>query len=220
MGAEPASSAASRCEELASVLYNADVSEIDLVHRAKNGDRFATDELFRRYYQRAFRLAYTLCSGDREEAKDALQDAFIKAFRNLGKFNEGAAFYTWLFRIVVNTCIDRTRGIKRWKRLFSFWPSSGQGNEQHDKLMEVQDERSESSPISKLEGKEMGERIRGAVMKLPKNQRLVFYLKVVEGMKIKEIAQTTGSAEGTIKSHLFRAIHTLQSSLKDLTEGE
>ncbi len=220
MGAEPASAAASRWEELASALYNGDVSEIDLLRRAKNGDRSATDELFRRYYQRAFGLAYTLCSGDREEAKDAVQDAFIKAFRNLGKFNEGAAFYTWLFRIIVNTCIDRTRGIKRWKRVFSFWPSAGQGNDEQDKLMEVEDARSDSSPLYELESREMGQRIHGAIMKLPKNQRLVFYLKVIEGMKIKEIAQTTGSAEGTIKSHLFRAIHSLQSSLKDLMEGQ
>jgi len=211
--------AASRCTELPWGHDERIETENQLIERAKNGDREATEELFRRHYQRAYGLAYTLCSGDGEEAKDAVQEAFIKAFRNLNKFKEGAAFYTWLFKIIVNTCIDRKRGAKRWKKLFSFWPSSRSDGDSSEELLEVEDTADSSNPLCELENREMGQRIKKAIMDLPENQRLAFYLKVAEGMKIKEIARTMGSAEGTIKTHLFRAIHSLRESLEDLRVG-
>ena len=220
MVAEPASIDASRCDQLAPVVEGPMASDSELVQRGKNGDRLAIDELFRRHYQRGYALAYTLCSGDSEEAKDALQEAFIKAFRNLKRFNESAAFYTWFFRIVVNTCIDRKRKYKRWKRLFSFWPSSHSEDGGGDELVEIQDSAIDSDPLHELESKELGQRIQEAIMNLPENQRVAFYLKVAEGMKIREIAETMGSAEGTVKTHLFRAIHSLQKSLTDLNPHE
>jgi len=219
VGAEPASLVIAQDSESAVSLDDHSLSENELVGRAKKGDRGAMDELFRRHYQRAYALAYTLCSGDGEEAKDAIQDAFIKAFRNFGKFKEGATFYTWFYRILVNTCIDRKRKLGRWKRLFSFWPTSGFGDdsEQHD--MEAEDRRGSSNPLEKLESREVGEKIRNAIMELPETQRVAFYLRVNEGMKVKEIAHVMGSAEGTAKTHLFRAIRSLQKKLKDLPVG-
>jgi len=214
--AEPASVDVSRCDQLAPAVEEPMDTDSELVQRANNGDRVAIDELFRRHYQRAYALTYTLCSGDSEEAKDALQEAFIKAFRNLKRFNESATFYTWFFRIVVNTCIDRRRKYNRWKRLFSFWPSSHSNDGSGGELIEVQDSAIDTDPHHELESKELGRRIQNAIMALPKNQRIAFYLKAIEAMRIKEIAKIMGLAEGTVKTHLFRAIHSLQKSLTDL----
>ncbi|MBW2063537.1 MAG: sigma-70 family RNA polymerase sigma factor [Deltaproteobacteria bacterium] len=188
----------------------------ELVRRAKSGELWATDELFRRHYQRAYSLAYALCSGDGEGAKDMIQEAFIKAFQGLGKFKEGSNFYTWLFRIIVNTSLDRRRRINRWKRVFSFWSSFRSEGDSSKEQIEIEDTNSESNPFETLENRERGVRIQDALMALPKNQRIAFHLKVVEGMKVKEIARIMGTAEGTVKSHLFRAIQTLRESLGDL----
>lgn len=193
------------------------VADSELVRRAKDGDRRATDELFARHYQKAYALAHSLCSGDREAAKDVTQDAFIKAFQNIDKFEERAAFSSWLFKIIVNTSTDRKRGMSRRRRFFTLWRSSrSEGNPPLGQL-ELEDNRDESSPLHILENKEKGERIRDAIMDLPGYQRVAFHLKVVEGMKVKEIAQIMGAAEGTVKTHLFRAIHSLRESLEDLT---
>jgi len=192
------------------------LSDTQLIWRAKGGDRRAGDELFGRYYQMAYGLAYTMCSGDREEAKDVVQDAFIKVFRNLKSFKEDASFYTWLYRIVVNTCLDRRRGQSRWKKLFSTWPLLRSRDGLADEPYEVEDPKEESNPLHKLENKETGKRIERAIMALPENQRIAFHLKVVEGLKIREIAEIMGSAEGTVKTHIFRAMRNLQESLKEL----
>ncbi len=189
------------------------LSDEDLVRKAKSGDSWAANELFRRYHNKAYSITYAMCSGNSEEAKETLQEAFIKAFQNLNKFREDASFYTWFYRIVVNTCLDKRRANSRWKRLFSFWPSRGPSEQDDQVEFDPRDMTQDSDPLLAVQNKELGRAMRKAIMNLPEKQRAVFHLKVIEGMKIREVAKIMGSAEGTVKTHLFRAIQNLQEAL-------
>ena len=98
-----------------------ETDEPELVKRARNDDPWAMDQLLKRYYQKAYGIAYRMCSGDEEEARDLVQDAFLNAFRNLKRFKGDSGFYTWLYRIVVNTCLDARRRRQRRSGLLSRW---------------------------------------------------------------------------------------------------
>ena len=188
----------------------------ELVVRAQENDREAMEEFVSRYQQKAYAIAYQMCSGDREEAQDLTQEAFLRVFRNIGTFRGNSSFSTWFYRIVVNTCLDGRRRRRRRDRVFSFWrprqreeePSKGEIGEQPDMV-------AENDPLAALTGRELALEIRKALTSLPERQRMIFQLKVFQGMSIREIAQVMGTAEGTVKSHLFRATHFLRAALKD-----
>lgn len=187
-----------------------------LVARAQEGEQWAFEELVSRYQQKAYAIAYHMCCGDSEEAKDLTQESFLRAFRNLRNFRRDSSFYTWFYRIVVNTCLDGKRRHRRWERIFSSRRPTKEGDEP---LLEMTEERPEpgedTNPMAVLSGKQLSGEIRKALMSLPERQRVAFQLKVFQGMSIREIAQVLGAAEGTVKSHLFRATHSLQEALKD-----
>jgi len=188
----------------------------ELVARVRENDQRATEEFVNRYQQKAYSIAYHMCSGDREEAQDLTQEAFLRVFRNIKKFRGNSSFYTWFYRIVVNTCLDGRRRRRRWDRIFSLWRS---GQREEEPSREVFDERpdmgEDNNPMTVLRGKQLTQEIRKALMSLPERQRVAFQLKVFQEMSIREISQVMGSAEGTVKSHLFRATHCLRNVLKD-----
>ena len=189
-----------------------------LVYRAQQGNRWAVDELFRRYQDRAFAIAFHLCSGDREEAQDVVQEAFLRIFRKIGTFRGKSSFYTWLYRIVVNAALDRRRRRWRWDRiLFRRQGSSGQEGSPTP-LEELPDKRTSSSPSDQSQEKKFTRDLRSAMAALSEKQQAVFQLKVLHGLTIPEISEILGSAEGTVKSHLFRATHMLREALKDWAE--
>lgn len=192
-----------------------DLSDEELVELAKNGDRRAFEELVVRHQDRAYSLALHMCLGDTLEAQDLTQEAFLRAFRNIGNFRGDSAFYTWLFRIVVNTCLDGRRRRLRWENLFSFWRSRSDELEETDELEAQADLTPGSDPLAMLSSKELSWKVRKALEALPPRQRMALQLKVVHGMSLKEISELMGAAEGTVKSHLFRATHRLQQELKD-----
>ncbi|GBC62867.1 RNA polymerase subunit sigma-24 [Desulfonema ishimotonii] len=185
-----------------------------LIRRIREGDRHATEELIRRYQPRTYAITFHMCGGNREEAWDLTQEAFLKALKSIGKFSGKSSFYTWFYRIVVNTCLDARRRKTRWNRLFRPWRSGNHNGEKGDVIEDFPD-REEKSPLAALSGKQFGEEVRQAVDTLSEKQRLVFQLKVLHGMTISEIAQVMHSAEGTVKSHLFRATKSLRKKLKD-----
>lgn len=190
----------------------------ELIARAQKDDQWAIEEFVCRYHQKAYAVAYYLCSGDKEEAQDLTQEAFLRAFRNIKKFRGNSSFYTWFYRIVVNTCLDGRRRRRRWERIFS---RVGEREERTQKVPEEQpDMREGSNPMDVLSGKQLTLEVRKALMTLPERQRIAFQLKVFHGMSIREIAQVMGSAEGTVKSQLFRAIHSLRTALKDWVGGQ
>lgn len=192
------------------------LNDEELVVRAQKNDSWAAEELVHRYQQKAYRIAYHTCFGDSEEAQDLTQEAFLKVFKNLKKFKGKSSFYTWFYRIVVNACIDGMRRRRRRERIFSVWPlgqgmgdSSGQGLEGEPEIEET------SNPMNTLSGKQVREETQEALWSLSEKQRVVFQLKVMEEMSIPEISQVLKMAEGTVKSHLFRATHNLREALKE-----
>jgi len=194
------------------------VTDEELVTRAQHGDQAAAEDLYNRYQKKVHAIAYHMCSGDREEAKDLTQDAFLKVFRNLKEFRHDSSFYTWFYRIVVNTCLDSRRSRRKWERFVPFWQGGKQGKNEGPDEMEKQAGSGESfDPVGAVSSRQLAEEVHSALMALPQKQQVAFQLKVFEGMSISEIAQVMGSAQGTVKSHLFRATHSLREALKDWT---
>lgn len=188
----------------------------ELIARAQRDDPWAIEEFVCRYQQKAYAIAYHMCSGDREEAQDLTQEAFLRVFQNIKKFRGDSSLYTWFYRIVVNTCLDGRRRRRRWERIFSLWrPGLREGEPSRGVFEEQPDMAEGNNPMAVLNGKKLTQEIRKALMSLPERQRVAFQLKVFQGMSIREIAQVMGSAEGTVKSHLFRATHSLRTVLKD-----
>jgi RNA polymerase sigma-70 factor, ECF subfamily len=192
----------------------------ELVARAKADDQGAIAELIHRYQPKAYAIAFHLCSEESDEVRDVTQEAFLKAIRSIKKFRGQASFSTWFYRIVVNTCRDFLRRKRRKERLFSLWQGHSHGDEvSNEQSKEEPDPKGYKNPMTVLTGKQLTHDVRNALKALPDKQRMVFQLKVLQEMTIREIAQVTGSSEGTIKSHLFRATHYLRSVLKDWAES-
>ncbi len=192
------------------------LNDEELVVRAQKGDRWATEELVHRYQQKAYSIACHMCFGDSEEAQDLTQEAFLKVFKNLNKFRGKSSFYTWFYRVVVNACIDGIRRRRRREKIFSLWPLEESKGEPLKGKMEGQPEMKEAfNPVQVLSGKQLTEEAQEALRSLSEKQRLVFQLKVIEEMSIPEIAQVMKMAEGTVKSHLFRATHLLREALRE-----
>lgn len=193
------------------------LDELVLVERAKRRDPAAAEELVRRYQAKAYAIAYRTCSGDAEEAKDLTQEAFLRAFRSLHQFKGNASFYTWLYRIVVNTCLD---GVRRQTRRRAFFPTlkSEEGKRAMELLEENADTDIDSNPAATLSNTELKQQVQAALDGLSSTQRMVFEMKVFEELSIPEIAKLMGSAEGTVKSHLFRATQHIRKALNEWAE--
>jgi len=196
------------------------VKDEELVARAQNSDREAAGELYNRYQKKAYAIAYHMCFGDREEAQDLTQEVFLKTFRNLKNFRQNASFYTWFYRILVNTCLDSRRRRRTWERFFPFRRSGKQEKEWGPNEVEEQAGSGESfDPAGAVSSQQLAQEVRNALIALPQKQQVAFQLKVFEGMSISEIAQVMGSAKGTVKSHLYRATHSLREALKGWTDS-
>jgi RNA polymerase sigma-70 factor (ECF subfamily) len=190
--------------------------EQDLIAKVREQDKDALDELFSRHMQQAFAMACNLCSGDREQARDLTQEALLKAVRNIDKFRGEALFSTWLYRIIYTTYLDDRKQLARWADIFSPWRWAKQKGEPDKEILEEQpDSNVKKNPLNALQGKQLDGELQKALEALPEKQRIVFQFKVLNDMSIKEIAHTLNSAEGTVKSHLFRATQHLQKTLGD-----
>ena len=158
-----------------------------LVERFQDGEVEAFNELVIRYQDKIYRLAYSFVH-NREDALDLSQEAFLRAFQALGRFERKSAFYSWLYRITINLCIDFLRNRSR----------------------------SKSVSITKyVEDKELQQYIISAVSGLSPKQREVFVLRHWDGLQIKEIANVIGRSEGTVKAHLFHAVRNLRKQLSE-----
>jgi len=192
------------------------LKDVDLVARAQDGDQAAFEALVKQYQGKAYAIAYNMCSGDSEEAKELTQEAFLRAFRSLKNFRGKSSFYTWFYRILINTCLDSRRRRSRWEGIFSFWRRDKHEKASSDEISaQYPDPKEHSNPMDALSNKQLAQEIRQALASLPEKQRVVFQLKVLHGMRIREIAKIMGSAEGTVKSHLFRATHFMRKALQE-----
>ncbi|MBI4686786.1 MAG: RNA polymerase sigma factor [Nitrospirae bacterium] len=182
------------------------ISDEEIVRRLKAGDDDAFNELIERHKKMGFSLAYNML-GSIEDAEDISQEAFAIAYTEIGKFRQESSFKTWLYRIIINLC----RKHYRKNKLMSFIPLYFHNKEGEEQEMDI---KAEATPEDELSSKQLGSAIMKAVRRLPMKQKEVFVMKHIKGMKISEIAEILGSAEGTVKSHLFRAVNELQKKLR------
>ncbi|UCE55780.1 MAG: sigma-70 family RNA polymerase sigma factor [Desulfobacterales bacterium] len=192
----------------------------ELVIRAQNDDPWAIEQLIRRYQRKVYAIAYQMCFADNEEAKDRVQEAFLQAFRSIKKFKAKSSFYTWLYRIVVNTCIDARRRRKRRSRIFSPWRFAKREEKQSNSFLEDYPDHNENmNPLSALSHRQLERDVKNALKLLSEKQRAVFQLKVLQEMSIPEIAEIMDLAEGTVKTHLFRATQMVRNRLRQWIEN-
>jgi RNA polymerase sigma-70 factor (ECF subfamily) len=178
-----------------------------LVGLARKGDRSAFEELVERYKQKTYHIAFGFAR-DREEAKDLSQDAFLKAFMNLGNFDGRSTFYTWFYRILVNVCLDHKR--RRSRR------SDEEFNEAvENQLDPSHPTASSATPDAHAMARQLSRKVGVALQALPPKQRTAFILKNHQGLSIKEIAEVMETAEGTVKVHLHRAVTALREDLAE-----
>ena len=185
----------------------------ELIREAQRGDRSAFDSLVRRYDQSVLRLALHML-GNEQDAQDVHQEAFLKAYRHLGNFRFECSFYTWLYRIVTNLCLDHLRRRKS-RREDAATVVDAHGDEM-DLLSNVSDTRSMANPARELDRKRMGERINDALSKLTPRERMVFELKHYQGLKLRTIGEMLNTTEETAKNTLFRATRKLRANLAEL----
>ncbi len=189
------------------------VSENELIREAQQGSRTAFDTLVRQYDQAVLRLALHL-TGSEADAQDIHQEAFLKAYRYLGNFRFECSFYTWIYRIVTNLCLDllRRRKSRREDQAIVI-DSSG---EEMDLLSNVSDDRSMANPDRELQRKFLGEKISAALETLTPRERMVFELKHYQGLKLRTIGEMLNTTEETAKNTLFRATRKLRTHLANL----
>jgi RNA polymerase sigma-70 factor, ECF subfamily len=190
-------------------------SDTELVARARNADSRAMELLIRRYHDRIYRVVYSMTAGDEDEALDLTQDVFLSAFRNIGGYRGTSSYYTWIYRIAINACLDARRHRSRWLQIFPFRRRKDTDDRKAalPDLEEMPEPSGMTDPLVVLRNKELHEQVRHALKALPRKQRLVFQFKVFQEMTIVEIAGVMNLAEGTVKSHLFRATRTLRKTL-------
>ena len=182
-----------------------------LVERACSGKKEAFDELIGRYARKAVSVAFAVL-GDWEAAKDASQNAFVKAYFGLSGFKKQAAFSTWLIRIVINEAKNAARK-ERVKRLFVFGTRRGRGDGEDLDLLEAIPS-GEKLQIETLADKETKEQLERAMAGLPEKEKAVFVLRYVHEMPLEEIAGSLGVALGTVKAHLSHATEKVKRQMK------
>ena len=174
-----------------------DLSDADAVSRARNGDHDAFRVLVLRYQGRAYRLAVRLL-GDPELARDAVQEAFLKAYGSLGRFEGRSGFYTWLYRLVFNLCIDLKRRDRSTRHV-----------EWNDEVASNVAPESEAIPAGgpdeESERGELRQALARAIERLPDEARRTLLLREVDGLSYSEIAKALGIPKGTVMSRLHHA---------------
>ena len=187
-------------------------TDAELVAASQKGNEGAFTELVRRHKERAIQLAYVTV-GHYEDARDISQEAFVKAHRALDRFQMKSQFSTWFYRILMNTAKDFMRK-QKWKR-FLTWKSQEEMENFFERVEAPGDAAQEN-----VVGAELGSHMTEAVAKLPLRQRWIFSLRYLEGLSLREIAETTGLAEGTIKAALHFAVQKFKKEmLPYLREG-
>jgi RNA polymerase sigma-70 factor (ECF subfamily) len=184
-----------------------------LVRETKGGDRAAYGELVCRYQDKLYTIVYGLIR-NREDALDLTQEVFIKAYVGLGRFSEEATFYTWLYRIAVNACIDFNRRRRR-----TVEPLTLTDGLLTDLGYEPEDPDPASDPERALAAKELRARLYEAIHAVSEPFRAAVVLRDVEGLTLKEIAAIMNCPLGTVKSRLQRGRYELRQKLAAFVEG-
>lgn len=183
-----------------------------LVRRVQKGDKAAFDLLVRKYQQRVSNLISRFIF-DRTEVEDVTQEAFIKAYRALKNFRGDSAFYTWLYRIAVNTAKNYL--VAQGRRP----PRSDVEAVDAENMEFGGDLRDIATPESNLLTDEIVETVRNTINSLPEDLKVAISLRELEGLSYEEIAQAMDCPIGTVRSRIFRARETIDSQLEPLLKN-
>jgi RNA polymerase sigma-70 factor (ECF subfamily) len=179
--------------------------DADLVERWQDGDLYAFEALIRRHEQRVFRLLVRML-GDREEAEDVAQEAFLSLYRHGHRFRREARFSTFVYRVAANAALNRRRTLGRSRA--------------RDKRLEQRQAAGIDLPVSPRDpedaaaGAEVQAKVQSALLELPMDLRLVVVLYDIEGFAYGEIARVLAIPEGTVKSRIHRARRALRDRLQ------
>jgi RNA polymerase sigma-70 factor (ECF subfamily) len=188
--------------------------EIDqkLVERAQAGDKHAFELLVAKYQRKLGRLLSRFIR-DHAEVEDVAQEAFIKAYRALPSFRGESAFYTWLYRIGINTAKNYlvAQG-RRAPTSTDFDADEAEGFDDADQLRDI------NTPESLLQSKQIGETVNGAIETLPEELRTAIVLREIEGLSYEEIAEAMDCPIGTVRSRIFRAREAVAAKLRPLLD--
>ncbi len=187
-----------------------------LVQRARRGDEIAFSELVNRHYRRALRVAVGLVK-DPHDAEDVVQDAFARVHGRLKHFEGASAFYTWLYRIVVNLSIDFLRKRRRERRVDLDEEGAREALRSGRELWPRFDE---THPGEAAERRQLSDKLKRAFAELPEIHQAVILLRELEGMSYEEIASTLQIKKGTVMSRLFHARRGMQQRLTLGDEAE
>lgn len=188
--------------------------DAELVARVQRGDKRAFDLLVLKYQRKIMRLLSRMIR-DPGDVEDVAQEAFIKAYRALPQFRGDSAFYTWLYRIAINTA-------RNWQAAAARRPSvpnvieteDGETFSQIDNLTDI------STPESLAASKQIVQTVNAAIDALPEELRTAIVLREVEGLSYEDIAQTMGCPIGTVRSRIFRAREAIATQLRPVLDTD
>ena len=184
-----------------------------LVERVQKGDKAAFDLLILKYQHRIVSLISRYVS-DPSEALDVAQEAFIKAYKAIGKFRGDSAFYTWLYRIAINTAKNWLVARKRRPPASDIDAADAEQYDMDSRLKE------RSTPENELLREEIEKTVFDTIATLPVDLRTAIILREIEGMSYEEIATTMECPIGTVRSRIFRAREAIDEKLKHLVGGQ
>jgi RNA polymerase sigma-70 factor (ECF subfamily) len=183
-----------------------------LVERVQRGDKGAFDLLVSKYQRKIFRLLSRLIR-DQAEVEDVAQEAFIKAYRALPNFRGDSAFYTWLYRIAINTAKNHL--VSQGRRA----PTTTEADiEEAETFDDGEHLRDLNTPDSMLLTKQVGEAVNRAIDQLPEDLRTAIVLREIEGLSYEEIAESMNCPIGTVRSRIFRAREAIAQELKPVLD--
>ncbi|MDD3807323.1 MAG: RNA polymerase sigma factor [Candidatus Marinimicrobia bacterium] len=188
------------------------MDEREIIRRAQEGNMAAFEQIVRTYEKKVLYTALQICR-NQQDAEDITQDVFLSVYKNIPSFRFEASFYSWLYRITLNTAFNHTRQCKHEEFLTN--------NDDENRYLDISEDNSEDF----TESKNFQEILEQIVRKLPEKQKIVLVMRYSQHLKIKEIALILGIGEGTVKKYLFRAQEKLRNALnpyknkhlKDLT---
>lgn len=186
-------------------------SDQALVERVQAGDRSAFDVLVSRYQHKVVKLVMRYVR-DQSEALDVTQEAFLKAYRALPRFRGDSAFYTWLYRITINTAKNHLVAARRRPLDYNLDLQDSDQYELHGRLKDI------DTPERVLMSEEIREAVNQAIEALPEDLRTAIMLRELEGMTYEEIATTMECPVGTVRSRIFRARDAIDKRVRPLVD--
>lgn len=192
-------------------------SDLPLVERARAGDQHAFALLVHKYQRRIERLI-TRMVRDTDLVQDIAQETFLRAYRALHQFRGDAQFYTWLYRIAVNTAKKALLELKRDPVVYE--NAMSPAAEEDETFRPEQEPTSTETPEAELAAREVAAAVQAAVAALPEDLREALLLREIEGLSYDEIAAAMGTPIGTVRSRIFRAREAVSARVRPLLENQ